>query len=208
MLPPFRIEERADGFYLLAEIYIPSHTSYTNYPYANNAYSSSPYGYGYSPYGMNPYTNRYYSAPYLNNAPASHSSVQMIETVVVKLGANGKAVKGASMKLDNIKQQDLEQVGDFIIKKDSIFIVYKKDEDIFYQGELGEQDDEKVRLNQSKIKLQGKNDALKNENDAEGTTRFWYDNHFYVWGYQIIKDATRDEDKTRKVFYVNRISVE
>ncbi len=206
---PFRIEERPDGFYLLAEVYEPSHVSSTSYPYSNSLYTP---GY-YSPYSMgpysnsSPYSNRYYNSPYANSNSSNHSSVQMIETVVVKLGANGKTVKGASMKLNNIRQSELEQVGDFTISKDSIFIMYKKDADIFYQHEIGDQD-EKVELNQLKVKLQGKNDALQHENENEGTIRFWYDRHFYVWGYQTIKDATREVDQTRKVFYVNRISVE
>ncbi len=205
LVMPFRIEERPDGFYLLAEVYQSSSNSY------NNAYGSSyysPYMNGYSPYGISPYsnTNRYYSTPYLNNNPASYSDVKMMESVVVKIAMDGQAQKSASIKLDDVRQSDLEQVGDFVINNDSIFLLYKKDGEIFYQEEIGDED-EKVEISQSKIKLQGPKDELKDENSHEGTTRYWYGHHFYVWGYQTIKDSSREADKTRRVFYVNRISV-
>ncbi len=201
---PFRMEERGNGFYLLAEQYYPSNSVYpTSYPYG----SYNPYTYGYYPYGMTPYSNRYYNSPYMYNTPARNSDVRMVQTMVVALGPQGKVTKDASMKLDDIKQSGLEQVGDFMVAHDSVFLVYKKESDIIFQEEAGDLD-EKPIIRQTKVKLLSENDALRNESDNEGGVRFWFGHHFYVWGYQSIKDATRTENQTRHVFYVNRLSVE
>ena len=201
---PFRIEERANGFYLLSELYYPSN-SVNPYPYGSNYYN--PYAYGYYPYGMNPFMSRYYNSPYMYNNTIRNTDVRMVQSMVVELGLHGNPVKDASMKLADIKQSSLEQVGDFVIVHDSVCVAYKKEENIFYQKESGEPD-EKPSVKQVKIRLQSEYDVLKNENDSEGQVRFWYGRHFYVWGYQTIKDATREGGQTRHVFYINRFSIE
>ncbi len=200
---PFRIEERLKGFYLLSELYNPSN-SVNPYPYRSYY---NPYAYGYYPYGMNPF-----STPYYNNYPSGYNSVRntdvrMVQTMVTELDLHGKPGKDVSLKLNEVKQSNLEQVGDFVILHDSICMVYKKEEDIFYQKESGDPD-EKPSIKQTKVKLQNVNDILKNENEYESQVRFWYGRHFYVWGYQTIKDTSREGDQTRHVFYVNRFSME
>ena len=201
---PFRIEERPKGFYLLSELYYPS-SSVNPYPYGSNYYN--PNVYGYYPYGMSPFSTRYF-----NNYPYGYSTVRntdvrMVQTMVTELDLHGKPGKDVTLKLNEIKQSSLEQVGDFVILRDSICIVYKKEEDIFYQKESGDPD-EKPSIKQTKVRLQNENDVLKNENEFESQVRFWYGHHFYVWGYQTIKDTTREGDQTRHVFYVNRFSME
>ena len=201
---PFRMEERSNGFYILAEQYYPSNSVNTSpYPYS----SFNPYAYGYYPYGQSPYMNRYYNSPYMYNTPVRNSDVRMVQTMVLELGPHGKVVKDASIKLEDIKQPGLEQVGDFLIAHDSILLVYKKESEIIYQEEAGDLD-EKPILKKTKLRLLHEGDVLRNENENEGGVRFWYDHNFYVWGYQTVKDATRAENQTRHVFYVNRITME
>jgi hypothetical protein len=200
---PFRIEEMANGFYMLAEVHDPSN-NVNSYPYGSGY--SNPYGYGYYPYGLSPYMNRYYNSPYMYSNPVRNSDVRMIQISVVAFDSQGKPRKDASMKLDEIKLSTLEQVGDFIIVHDSILLAYKKEDEIKFLKESGEPG-EKPLVKQSKIKLQSGNDELKND-ENEGGVHFWYNNHFYVWGYQRIKDATRTGDPTRHVFYINRLSAE
>jgi hypothetical protein len=204
---PFRLEERKDGFYLLAEVYSSSSVN-SSYSSANNPYFSNPYSYGYYPFGMNPYSSRYYNAPYMGNTTSGHSDVHMIEAVVIKIGVNGAIEKDASMKFNNIRQDNLEQTGDFVVRDDSILLLYKKNNEIFYKSAMGDSLDRRLD-SPSKFLLYSKHEYMKTEHDKEGTTRHWYDNHLYVWGYQQIKDPTRKSlDKTRRVFYVNRISME
>ena len=201
---PFRIEERPKGFYLLSELYYPSN-SINPYPYGNSYYN--PAAYGYYPYGMSPFMNRYYNSPYLYNNPIRNTDVRIVQTMVMEFDLHGKPGKDVSLKLNEIKQSSLEQVGDFVILRDTICMVYKKEEDIFYQKESGDPD-EKPLIKQTKVKLQNENDVLKNENEYESQVRFWYNHHFYVWGYQTIKGPTREGDQTRHVFYVTRFSAE
>ena len=205
---PFRIEERSDGFYLLAELYTPS-SNMNPYPYSSSYYNPYAYGAG-SPYGFGPTSNRYYNAynaPYSGSNPNRSSDVQMVETMVIALGPHGQPKKAASMKLDEMKQTALDQVGDFIVKRDSIFILYNKEGELIYQKESNDPE-QPPQKKKEKVKLSDETSELKNENKYEGGTRFWYDHHFYVWGYQTLKDASKSADQTRHVFYVNRVTLE
>ncbi|NOT75860.1 MAG: hypothetical protein HOP08_13120 [Cyclobacteriaceae bacterium] len=204
---PVRIEERSNGFFLLAEVYRSNQVNSNNYwrtnSYPANTLGSPYYGYG---SGYNMY-NPSYASPYPTARSSPHLEVQMFESLVVQIDPNGNVQKSASIKLDNVRSNGIEQTGDFVLKQDSIFLLYKKDNDIFYQEEL-RADDDKPTVNQTKIKLNSFNDELKFDQTQEGSTRHWFGEHFYVWGYQTIRDKTRVSDKVRRVFYVNRITVE
>jgi hypothetical protein len=200
----YRLDERPDGFYLLGELYYQNSSPgyYGNYPYASSLYN--PYSYGYYPYGVNPYSNRYYNgppSPY--NSTARQSDSHVVESTVLKFNAKGKVEKDASIKLDNMKLPHLEQVADFTVTHDSIVLVYKKEGDIIYEKEKGDPD-EVAEIQQSKVELKG-NENLKKEEKGEGTTRFWYETNFYLWGYQTVRDET---EKTRHLFYVNKVSLD
>ncbi len=197
---PIRIEEKSNGFYLLAEMYTQS-TNFDLYPTSPNY---NPYSNGYSPTGASPFSNRSYSAPYPYNPPRN-PSVEMIQTMVMQFGGRGQVEKDVSMKLDDIRQPGLEQVGDFLVAGDSVFMTYKKEGEIFYQNASGDPE-EKSSIKQAKVKLLSPYDALKNEDEDTGGVRFWYDQHFFVWGFQTIKNSTIEGNQTRHVFYVNKIS--
>ena len=49
-------------------------------------------------------------------------------------------------------------------------------------------------------------DDIRSEKDYEGGVRQWYNNTFYVWGYQTIRNVTKD-DRVRDVFYINKVVV-
>ena len=195
---PFRLEERNTGFYLLSEVYNSS-SNINSYPYSNpsTSYNNGPDGYGY-PYRSNPYFN----APYMNNPPVRNTEVRMIETVVIKFGALGPE-KDVSIKLEDIKQSALDQKGDFLIVNDSLVLGYKKKSEIWFQRESAESGT-LTSVRQSKVNLMRPTDILKDENEDVGGLRYWYENHFYVWGYQQIKTRLNNEVHSRYVFYVNR----
>jgi hypothetical protein len=131
----------------------------------------------------------------------------MVETMVVQFGMRGQVIRDASLKIDDVKQPIVDQVSDFAMAGDSVFIAYKKESEIFHTNTTGDIE-EKPAANQTKIKLMDQYDALRSENDGEGSLRFWYDRHFFVWGFQTIKNITKEGDQTRHVFYVNRISLQ
>jgi hypothetical protein len=201
---PYRIEERPEGFYLLSELYFPT-SSVNSYPYGGSYYN--PYGSGYYPYGVSPFSNRYANSPYSYNNSMRNTDIRTSQTMVMSVGLHGKPGKDVSMKLNEYKGSALEQVGDFIVSRDSICIVYKNDNELTYQKMTGDPD-EKPTVRKAKIRLQNPSDVLKDEDENEGQVRFWYDKQFFVWGYQTLKDATREGDQTRHVFYITRFSLD
>jgi hypothetical protein len=62
-------------------------------------------------------------------------------------------------------------------------------------------------VKQLKVELKG-NELLKKEDKDEGTIRFWYGKNFFVWGYQSVRENLREGEKTRYIFYINKVSVE
>ncbi len=202
---PVRIEERSDGFYLLAEMYSQS-SSFDMYPYSPYYYnpSSGYYGNGLSPFSNRGYNN--YSAPY-PYSPVRNPSVSMIQSMVIQFGMQGQVLRDVSLKLDDINQSSLDQVGDFVMAGDSVFIAYKKESEIFHTSMSGDLED-KTKGRETKIKLKEPYDALRNGDDEEGCLRHWFDRHFFVWGFQTVKNITKEGNQTRRVFYVNRISLQ
>lgn len=199
LVSPMRIEERSNGFYLLLEMYNQS-SSFDLNPY-------SPYYYN-APY----YTRNYssYNAPYLYNYPYSpvrNPTVSMLEAMVIQFGMRGQVLRDASLKMEDIRQSSLEQVGDFAFSGDSVFIAYRKESDVYHISTTGELE-ERPAVSQTRITLKDQYDALRDEVKEEGSLRFWYDDHLFVWGFQTIKNITKEENKTRHVFYVNKISLQ
>lgn len=200
---PVRIEERSNGYYLLAEMYSQS-SSMDAYPFSPYYYSPS---YGYYGNGLSPFSSRNYSsynAPY-PYSPSRTPSVSMVQTMVIQFGMNGQILRDMSLKLDDVKQPMLDQVGDFSIAGDSVMIAYKKKSEIFHASMSGDVED-KPEASLTKIKLKEPYDALRNDDDEEGSLRFWYGSQFFVWGFQTIKNITKEGHQSRHVFYVNRIS--
>ena len=201
---PFRMVENKEGFYLLAEVYNPvSSNSY----FSGNPYYYNPY---FAPYGYSPYWNGFYYPamsrmyrPHLYG-PNSRSSneTKTLETVVLLLDENGKVKWDQSFKLDEVRLPALEQVGDFAVVGDSVYITYKKESDIHVKSAplLGEGTAERSY----KVRTLEDQDVIRSEKEFEGGIRHWYGKSFYVWGYQTIRNASK-KDRVRDVFYINRV---
>ena len=136
-----------------------------------------------------------------------NTDIRTNQTMVMAVGPHGKPGRDVSMKLNELKQSSLEQIGDFIVSRDSICLVYKDESELVYQKMIGDVD-EKPTLKKEKIRLQTPSDVLRDEAENEGHVRYWYDKQFFVWGYQTLKDATRPGDHTRHVFYITRFSMD
>ncbi len=203
---PFRIVEHKEGFTVLAELYTPS--SSTNYsmtnpydPYSNNPYSYSPYWPGYYYPGMGRMYSRYQNGQYINE---DDEAIRLHESVMVSYSASGNILGDYSVKLEDIKMPTLEQVSDlYYVNSTLAFLVYKKDEEfvieMFQSGEKFE--------TQYKLKLNSDLDEFRSERKKEGGIKNWYDNTFYTWGYQTIRNIN-EEDRVRDVFYINKVVIE
>jgi hypothetical protein len=197
---PFRILENKSGYYLLAEVYNPVHTStmQTSNPYFY------PMTYGYNPYWYYyPGMSRMYR-PYQYGPPNSRATdeTKSLQTVVVALDENGNVKWDQSLKLDDIRTPSLQQVGDFAIHDNTLQIIYKKESELKVKSVVLSTSE--VSEKTEKVKTSNEMDVIRSEKDTESGVRQWFGKSFYVWGYQTIRN-TNKEDKVRDVFYINRI---
>jgi hypothetical protein len=200
---PYKIVEYAKGFILLAESYIPTSTP-SQYP-PNMPYSSTnPY---YSPYGGYYPSNRIYPqypTSYGNNVE-NEEEIKTIESVVLAFDGNGTILWDYSLPLDNIKMSSLEQVSDFALIENNIHFLFKNESEL--KIKTINLDDQEVIESTEKIKLKHLTDEMRSESERIGTVKYWFGKNFYVWGYQSIRNRSSAEDKTRQVFYINKVVV-
>ena len=199
-LHPIRIEESSSGYILISEVYQPS-SSQIQYPYWNNNYNQN----GYYSYGFNSPTNRYYNAPYTTNTTQS-GDYKIEETVITLFDAEGKFVWDHSLNIPDIHIPALEQVGDFIFLENRAVIAYKKENVI--QSTFRFIHDHETLSDTLKLTMKNTTDVLRNEEGEDGGIRHWYNLAFYAWGYQSVRDKTKEDGQNRYVFYITKIKVD
>ncbi len=199
---PMRLEEQPEGFALLTEVYIPS-TSLNSYPYWNNSFSSPYYG-GYSPYGYNPFMNRYYTSPYqYNNQQAGET--KMVYASLMVFDPQGKKDYDYGIKLEDKKVGGLEQTADFMFYKENFALAFKKEKEVKF---ISGHSEDTVEMDTITSELSLPEESVKNDSGDNSSIRLWYQNAFYSWGYQSIRDRSpKAESPTRYVFYINKIEV-
>lgn len=197
-----RLEERAAGFYLLAEAYTTVTANNSGpYPYGNN-YNGyyNPYG---GMYGYSPFASRYYNSPYnFYNQPV-HSDVSILSTSVLAFNAEGKLDWDHSLKVDDERRPNLEQAADFWCDKNKIVIATKTESDLVVKARFKNNETAGDTI---KVLMRKPTEVVREETEDEGGVRHWYGNKFYVWGYQHVKDPEmKFEDRNRSVFYIIKV---
>jgi hypothetical protein len=198
---PYRIAESAEAYYLLAEVYTPTSTTspYYSSPYYNPYYYSPSFGYGptsyYRPRGYQP-------APY--STTLRDSDIKTHESVVIAFDGTGKMLWDFSMKLEDIELPSVEQATDFHVGNGKAYLIYKAEDSMLKVKMIRTADGTSEDFSE-KVKTLESTDVIRDERKSEGSVRFWYDNAFYVWGYQTLKNETHS-DRVRDVFYINKIS--
>lgn len=203
---PFRIQETREGFVMLAEVYNPSSTMnpYYNSPYGRPYYSNPYYYYnpffpGYYP-GMRMYRPYAYGDPIRNN-----DNIKLYSTVAVAFDANGQVIWDQSIVLDDIKRPALEQVSDLYSDDQSVHFLYKKESELKIKSISLEEGS--ATETTEKIKLMEPQEEVRSEKELEDGVRHWVGNSFYVWGYHTVRNPGKKDNKTRDVFYINKIVV-
>jgi hypothetical protein len=197
---PYRMEESDNGFILLAEVYNPSSTS--------NSFAN-PYG-PYNPYYYNPYNPYYYPgfgrfySPYPYNSQRTVAEIKTIASLVVAVDATGKVIWDWSTVINETERVTMDQVSDFHFHQGVITIIYKQESELKVKRVVLSSKEE--TLHSEKIKPKEPLDEIRSDKENSGGIRFWYGDSFYVWGYQSIRNISR-EDRTRDVFYINKIRV-
>lgn len=201
---PFTVAEYPQGFLLLAEVYTPVSTV--------NPYYSSPYYYNpyYSPYGLYPYgfyypgLSRMYRPYMYNNNTRNTNEIKTAETVLLSFTSDGKVNWDYSIKLDEMKRPGIDQVSDFCLVNDQLYFLYKKESEL--KLKVIDTEDQQAQENTVKVKTSDPQDEIRSEKEFEGGVRQWLPDSFYVWGYQTIRNTTK-EDRVRDVFYINKVVV-
>jgi hypothetical protein len=196
---PYKITETKDGYLMLAEVYSPnaSVNPYYSSPYYYNPYYYGPaMGYG-SYYRMRPYQ------PYPYNTTKSTTEINTHATVLVAYDGKGKLLWDYSAKLDQIDMPSTEQATDFCMVNNKVIFLYKKEYTLKFKS-IGIKDDQTADISEE-VKPLEVSDEIRSEKETEGGVRYWYGNTFYVWGYQTIRNTTK-EDRVRDVFYINKVN--
>lgn len=203
---PFKVEETKEGFVMLAEVYAPVN---------NLSQYNGPYGYGYSPmygspYYYNPYWPNYYAPgrmynPYsLGTSNKAYSEVNSLQTVLISVDHKGDMLWDQAIKMEDISNRtSLEQVSDFYCGPNKVTILYRMKEGELRVRTTDIADDESKEVTE-KIKLLEPRDEFRDEKDDIGGVVKWYDNSFFVWGVQTIRNVTKEE-RVRDVFYINKV---
>lgn len=201
---PFKIQEHPDGFIMLAEVYNPSTSP--------NPYYSNPYGTPYyaNPYFYNPFWGSYYPGMrmyrpnnYGNNVKTG-DEIKSYSSILVAFDQHGKPKWDQSLTLDDVKKPSLEQVSDYYFAKSEVYFFYKKESEL--KVKIIDVRDGNARELTEKIRLLESQDEMRHEKNFEDGVKHWFGNTFYVWGYETIRNVTH-EDRTRDVFYINKVVV-
>lgn len=197
---PYRIAETKEGFLMLAEVFTPN-TTPTPY-YSTQPYYYNPYYYG-PPMG---YGSMYRTRPaYPYSTSTRTGDIKTNASVVLAVDGKGKVMWDYSVKLDEVEMLSTEQASDFQMVNNRLYILYRQESSL--KGKVIQLTDGKGEDISENIKPSETADEIKSERDSDGSVRYWYGNAFYVWGYQTIKNSFK-EDRTRDVFYINKITAQ
>lgn len=198
---PFRIVEHETGFLMLAEVYDPQSSS----PYYANPYYNNPafYGTRMSPYWPGYYPGmRMYRAPYMYGSNVKNADqIKTYSSAVLAFDPKGNLLWDYALKLDDMTSAALEQEADFYYDGSTVTILYKKESELITKSFSESESSEEKKV---KVMLSDPLDEVRDEREEEGGILHWNANTFYMWGYQTIRNSTK-EDRIREVFYVNKV---
>lgn len=203
---PYRIMENDIGYFVLAETYSAMSSPNTNY-YTNQTSQNwnNPYYYNNPFYNTYP-TSRMYRPMAYNENVNIESDIKTYSSSLLFVNKRGEIESDYSIKIENRKLPSVTQVTDATYVNGKAFLLYRDKEKIAFkkidvQNETEEAGD-------APIKLKDSFDELRHESDNIFGIRYWHNNFFYTWGQQTIRNQQLTENKTREVFYINKVRME
>jgi hypothetical protein len=124
---------------------------------------------------------------------------------VISFNEKGEVQWDHSFDLNEVKRMSMEQVSDFHLFNNEIVMIYKNESELKVKSIV--LDTNEGEETTEKIKTTYPEDEIRSERDGEGGVTYWYGNTFFVWGYQTIRNNTK-EDRMRDVFYINKIEIQ
>lgn len=125
--------------------------------------------------------------------------------VVASFDASGKLLWDNSFEINDLKTFDLERFVHASIQDNKIVLLYVYDNQI--RSKIIKNSEVLEGKNYNEIALKYDDDELLEEDISE--LRSWYNNYFYVYGTQQIKNLKDDKVQlARSVFYINKVIYE
>ncbi|NBW35915.1 MAG: hypothetical protein EBR30_13005 [Cytophagia bacterium] len=203
---PYKMIEHHAGFIVLAETYAPNSNpnNFYNNPSFNQPWNSPYYPYNpyYPRYGI---SRQYQPLSYGQNVTPEEIEIKTYSSSLLFVNEKGVIENDFTTKFEDLKISSVRQVSDVAYHRDSAILVYRiKDAIHFNKVDLISSES---KNGEGKIKLNDNFDDLRNDEDKDAEIRSWYNNTFYTWGYHSIRNINAKGDKTREVFYVNKVVV-
>lgn len=142
----------------------------------------------------------FYGRPY-SNTYNIFSGYDFFDVIVSSFDGNGVMLWSNDLAIEDILTYSRERNSEVFIDDDYLTLAYVNNGNIFSQIIDGQKDIEK-----SKIKIG--TDFAKDQivEDRFNRITHWYGDYFLIYGYQKIKNRSRNEKASRTVFYVNKIA--
>ena len=189
------IIEGEDRFLLLAEVYDPEYDEVRYWNYGDPYFQSLPL------------RSRYFYAPQVNRVARVEDSntFEYIQAVVVALDTEGNLMWDNNFQIEEVETPDLHQVVDFNAKPHQVEMLYHFEDKLSYK--VIDADSTLLEKYDEPIAGLKEDDKFKHQYDDAGETMYWYDDYFFIWGYQRIENRRDQEvDPSRKVVYISKLS--
>ncbi|MGI9541639.1 MAG: hypothetical protein ACR2MX_00185, partial [Cyclobacteriaceae bacterium] len=124
--------------------------------------------------------------------------------VVIAFDRSGKLLYDNSFEINDVLSYDLEQFVNVSVEDDRLVLLYIYENVI--RSKLVQADEVLEGKSFNEIALNFEEDVAKNPDSEFGGLELWYDNKFFAYGVQKIKNLTGQSVKlNREVFFVNKI---
>ncbi|MBI1767711.1 MAG: hypothetical protein HYR67_04995 [Bacteroidetes bacterium] len=172
-----------DQFIMLGEAFFPRYSNRSSSPMANSSYSPWTYGM------QGPYYRVYGTDQVFDGYQYTHA-------VAIGFDKNANLIWDNSFEINGIKVNQLEQFVKIFPTKDHIVLAYIFENAIRTKIIKADQVIEGTAQNSI-----GTNDEKEVAHTQEGKLEYWYGNHFFVHGVQLVKN----QNNTRRVFFITKL---
>ena len=138
-----------------------------------------------------------------NSTNLAFEGYKYTHAVIIAFDSKGNLVYDNSFEINDVLSFQLEQLVSVNVQEDKVILLYTYENVIRSKIIQGDEVLEGKAFND--IELAFENDIVGNNNSVGGLKK-WYDDYFFAYGVQRIKNYTSsDVSPTREVFYVNKI---
>ena len=138
-----------------------------------------------------------------NSTNLAFEGYKYTHAVIIAFDSKGKLVYDNSFEINDVLSFQLEQLVSVNVQDDKVILLYTYENVIRSKIIQGDEVLEGKAFND--IALAFENDIVGNNNSVGGLLK-WYDDYFFAYGVQRIKNFTAsDVNPTREVFYINKI---